>query len=240
MILEIDFGNTRIKWRLRTSEEVASLSYAQDLDDFAAQMKAVVGEVRSCRIALVQSAVDQRDRVEQLIRDRFACPVLFASSTAFLAGVVNGYELHEQLGVDRWLALVAGYRLVSKACVVIDAGTAITSDFVSQEGVHLGGLISPGKRLQHSFLKNTTGLHAEGALLYGGPQRNTADCISSGVATLFKGYVTEIKTQAQQHLGDDFVVLLTGGDAAYMAALLPDAMIVDDLVFRGLGLSCPL
>ena len=66
------------------------------------------------------------------IRDRlFPVSALVASSGKQLAGVRNGYLDYQRLGLDRWLALVAAHHLAKKACLVIDLGTAVTSDPVS-------------------------------------------------------------------------------------------------------------
>ena len=46
--------------------------------------------------------------------------------------------------------------------------------------------------------------------------------------------------QARELLGNDFMVFLTGGDAALVADVLPEARAVADLVFIGLGLACPI
>ncbi|MBL0922338.1 MAG: type III pantothenate kinase, partial [Phycisphaerales bacterium] len=51
------------------------------------------------------------------------------------------------VGQDRLLAALAAFEGVKQACVVVDAGTAVTVDFVDGEGVFQGGAIAPGASL---------------------------------------------------------------------------------------------
>lgn len=49
-----------------------------------------------------------------------------------------------RVGVDRLLCCLAAFRMAEQACIVVDAGTAVTVDFVDGQGVHHGGAIAPG------------------------------------------------------------------------------------------------
>jgi type III pantothenate kinase len=73
------------------------------------------------------------------------------------------------LGVDRWLALLAAWSERGSACLVVDAGSAMTLDFVSGHGRHLGGYIVPGLNLmQRSLFTGTAGARIQ-------PQSRDAD-----------------------------------------------------------------
>jgi len=50
----------------------------------------------------------------------------------------------QRVGIDRLLCCLAAFKMAEQACIVIDAGTAITVDFVDGEGTHHGGAIAPG------------------------------------------------------------------------------------------------
>src|SRR5690606_12310751 len=80
----------------------------------------------------------------------------FALSQINAAGVVNGYERPEQLGADRWLAILAGFSRAKRASVIVDCGSAITLDLVSARGEHLGGYIAPGLTLMRRALLGNT------------------------------------------------------------------------------------
>ncbi|NNE38037.1 MAG: type III pantothenate kinase, partial [Gammaproteobacteria bacterium] len=58
-----------------------------------------------------------------------------------VSGVTNGYKYVDQLGVDRWMAIIAAWNIVQNNVMVVDIGSAMTIDLVNKEGVHLGGYI---------------------------------------------------------------------------------------------------
>ena len=75
------------------------------------------------------------------------------------AGVTNAYPDVSQLGIDRWLALIAAWNKYHAPVCVAGCGTAVTLDVVDGDGYHLGGLIFPGLRLmQQSLITHTHGI----------------------------------------------------------------------------------
>ena len=102
-----------------------------------------------------------RVRVEgQLARWRL--PIEWLHATAGAGGVVNRYATPAQLGPDRWASLVAARRralhepAARRACIVVNAGTAVTIDALDADGVFQGGLILPGIRLMLQALADNT------------------------------------------------------------------------------------
>jgi type III pantothenate kinase len=91
------------------------------------------------------------------VRERWGLPVRFAA-TQLQAGMVrNGYHDFRQLGVDRWLAIIAAVDQIAGSVCIVDAGTAITIDAVAAGGAHLGGYIIPGLDLMRLSLDEETG-----------------------------------------------------------------------------------
>ncbi|WP_372438925.1 type III pantothenate kinase, partial [Pandoraea sputorum] len=131
----------------------------------------------------------------------------------------NGYDEYERLGLDRWLALVAGYHLARRACLVIDLGTAVTSDFVDLTGLHLGGFICPGIPLMRNQLPTHTrrirydDAAAERALVGLGPGHSTAEAVERGCSLMLRGFVQAQLERARSYWGEHFDVFITGGDA---------------------------
>lgn len=246
MLLELDCGNTLIKWRLLDSEgRVRDRDMAPDLVELQRLLGGQEREIRGCRLVSVRSAEETQLIMDQLTSWLKLHPLLARASDA-LAGVTNGYEDCTKLGMDRWLALVAGYELCKRACVVIDLGTAVTVDFVDADGIHLGGYIAPGSKLLRTALVRHTRLvrydeQPLGDLQLPKPGKSTGEAVEYGCDLMLSGFVREQLRIAQQLLGDSIVVILTGGDAARMAELLPGGChVIGDLVFQGLALACPL
>lgn len=157
MILELDCGNSLIKWRVieGAARSVAG-GLAESDDALVEQLTSQQAlPVRACRLVSVRSEQETSQLVARL-EQLFPVSALVASSGKQLAGVRNGYLDYQRLGLDRWLALVAAHHLAKKACLVIDLGTAVTSDLVAADGVHLGGYICPGMTLMRSQLRTHT------------------------------------------------------------------------------------
>ncbi|SDU27680.1 type III pantothenate kinase [Halopseudomonas salegens] len=246
MLLELDCGNTLIKWRLLDREgRVRDRDMAPDLVELQRLLGGQEREIRGCRLVSVRSEEETRVVMDQLTSWLKLHPVL-ARSTTELAGVRNGYSDVTRLGMDRWLALVAGYSICQRACVVIDLGTAVTVDFVAADGQHMGGFIAPGTGLLRSSLQRHTrlirydqGLHSD--LRSPTPGSNTAEAVEYGCELMLAGFVREQLRIATQLLGNKVLVILTGGDATRMAEMLPsECNVINDLVFEGLALACPM
>jgi type III pantothenate kinase len=246
MILELDCGNTLIKWRLLDrGGRVRDGDMAPDLIELQRLLGAQERDIHGCRLVSVRSEAETQIIVDQLFR-WLKRPPMVARAAEELMGVRNGYADYRRLGMDRWLALVAGYQLAAGPCVVIDLGTAVTSDFVDLNGKHLGGFIAPGSKLLRATLLEHTRLvryedKATWDLLDPSPGMNTAEAVECGCGLMLSGFVQEQLRVAHRLLGEDPAVILTGGDAASMTGLLAGrAQVVPDLVFRGLALACPM
>lgn len=247
MILELDCGNTFIKWRLLVGGP--STVSAEGVVDSDQALVQVVREqsltLRACRLVSVRSD-DETAQLIALLEQAFAVECRIAHSALELAGVRNGYEEYQRLGLDRWLAVVGAYQLVGGACLVIDLGTAVTSDFVAADGEHIGGFICPGVPLMRTQLRTHTRRtrydadEASRALRGLVPGRATAEAVERGCLLMLQGFVSTQLAMAAELLGDSFAVFLTGGDAALVESVIPAARVVPDLVFIGLAIACPI
>jgi len=246
MILELDCGNSSVKWRVITVSDgslvaqgvaVQPVDMVRDLSDQCAR------NISRCRLVSVRGDAETGE-MANLISESLGIDVARVCASAATAGVVNGYYDQQRLGADRWLAIIAAYEMCRGACLVIDLGTAITVDLVGQDGVHLGGYITPGIALLRSqLLAHTRRVHyspAEvgAALANSAPGRSTAEGVERGCLTMVRSYVVTQIGFAGDRLGKDITVYVTGGDAALVSDL-PGVRCVSDLVFRGLAIACP-
>ncbi len=246
MILELDCGNSFIKWRVLNGNISVCGGVA---DTNAALVSAVLAHaalrVRHCRLVSVRSD-DETAALIAMLETSFGVEVLSAQPARAVAGVRNGYEDFERLGLDRWLALLGGFELAKGACLILDFGTAVTSDFVAADGAHIGGFICPGLPLMRSQLRTHTrrirydNVLAEQALHSCTPGRSTAEAVERGCLLMLRGFVMTQLQLAHEYWGDDLVVFLTGGDAGLVADVVPEAKLVQDLVFVGLAVACPI
>ncbi|HEX4124161.1 MAG TPA: type III pantothenate kinase [Tepidisphaeraceae bacterium] len=124
-------------------------------------------------------------------------------------------ENPEQTGVDRVLNVAAAYEQLEKACVVVDAGSAVTIDCCNDKGEFLGGAIFPGVALLLESLHNRIPHlpQVEMARPDGLIGRSTAEAIRQGVFHGIRGLVKETVEGFAESLGQWPELISTGGDA---------------------------
>lgn len=248
MILELDCGNSFIKWRV-LGEDVRRVIGEGVVDSDLALLESLKGlkglSLLHCRLVSVRTA-EETSALISLLTEAFGVSVVCATPAREMSGVRNGYEEFERLGLDRWLAILGGFHLASGACLVLDFGTAVTADFIAGDGEHLGGFICPGMPLMRNQLRTHTrrirygDLAAERALESLVPGRTTVEAVERGCLLMLRGFVLTQLELARNYWGEDFAVFLTGGDADLVSEIVPEARVVPDLVFVGLAMACPL
>lgn len=240
MKLLLDVGNTRLKWCTQVQGSFGEV-YGCDYRKFDWMQDLQQGwESMPTPDTIAIASVSQPEVVANLARlFRIIWPVrnpIIAQSGQSAFGVTNAYSQPEKLGVDRWLALLAAYHYYPGPACVVDCGTAITVDAIKKEGNHLGGLICPGLRLmKHSLASNTADLSLtdrQGEVCLA---QDTQAAIANGSTIAAIGLIEQVMSQ----LGEDYRLILTGGDAQCIARLLSRSFILDSaLVLKGLALYC--
>jgi type III pantothenate kinase len=238
-ILAIDVGNSRMKWGLRGPHGWITLGVTPNGDIGSLSLRDWQNLPRPMRVVGVNVAGEAaRVRVEaQLTRWRLAPEWLTAADAA--CGVTNRYARPAQLGADRWASLVAA-RLRSvaadlppRACVVVNAGTAVTIDSLDADGVFRGGLILPGMRLMlQALAENTSALKSEPGEFRKFPD-NTPDALYSGAMQAICGAVEQMRRQTDAAAARVRVYLAGGAAAEIGPHLNPPVEVVDNLVLEG-------
>ena len=148
------------------------------------------------------------------------------------------YKTPETLGKDR-IAVVAGgtYLYPGRDLLIIDAGTAITYEFVTKDGIYHGGNISPGLQMRYKALNYFTSrlphpdFKDQDELL----GKSTEEAIHAGIQW---GMVNEIEGYINRLEADfpEILILFTGGDANFFVKKLKKRIFVDlNLVLTGLN-----
>ena len=152
--------------------------------------------------------------------------------------IANLYETPETLGKDRIAVAVGANELFpNQNVLVIDAGTAITYDFVSAENQYLGGNISPGLQMRFKALNQFTDKLplVDSSAYFSEIGKNTKEAIRGGVQNgiLFEIEKT-IEIFAEKY--EDLQVILTGGDSAFLSQMLnADVLVHLNLTLIGLN-----
>ncbi len=232
-MLLLDAGNSRLKWALarngawlqRGMLDLAKLgSLRQVFSALPPPHRILASNVAGAR------AAEQLRAACAL----WPCPVEFVTAQREQCGVRNGYAQPAQLGSDRWAALIAAWRRVNGACVVVNCGTATTVDALSCEGEFLGGLILPGLEMMRRSLAAGTAQLKESVGQWSAFPRNTADAVYSGAIQATAGAVSR---QHELLQAPDAPCVLGGGAADEIEPRLPHPVIrMDDMVLQGLQL----
>lgn len=187
------------------------------------------------------SSVLDRQRqslLDQSLTQYFDSPVTRFNAEASRLGVTNGYQQPQNLGVDRWLALIGAGASVDGDCMVIDAGTAITLDLLTQGGLHLGGAILPGlnttrKRFKQIF--SHIDFSDPGIEQTAEPGSSTEQAIHIDYAQDTIQYLARLVDEWRRCFENETELLITGGDAGQIQRIMGlGNRILPDLVFRGM------
>ena len=219
MILLADFGNTRVKAAVL---ENGRLRHVDDM------MKVDVDGGLWCSVHPLDSGVVEWMTAHGMKPLTPNTPV----------PLKNAYSSPETLGMDRLAAAVGAWSLKpGHDLLVVDAGTAVTYDFVSADGIYKGGNIAPGIGLRLRSLHEHTGalplVSAQGEIPMFGKDTETAirSGVINGMRHELEGYIAEICS-----ISPSLLVFLTGGDAEFFDIKAKSSIFaVPDLVLLGLA-----
>ncbi|NLO50509.1 MAG: type III pantothenate kinase [Bacteroidales bacterium] len=231
--LVIDFGNTLTKTAVYSGDDEIFFSSTPHL---TIDQLEKVRQAHAPVYAIAAGVVDMPDAARQYLIQNFH----FTEFTHLTAiPIQNLYKTPETLGLDRLaVAVYAGVVFAGTPCLVIDAGTCVTWDFVDADSCYRGGGITPGLTMRyralHTFTERlplVTDQNFEG--LAG---TTTQESIQAGVAL---GIVAEMEGIIQRFVFDhpNLKVLITGGDRNFFAKKLKSNIFaIPNLVLRGLNI----
>lgn len=243
-VLAVSVGNTTTALGLVAGMEITHHRSAPSRD--AAEVAAAAGaildgvEIEPDAILLASVNAAHADLIAPALRERTGLHLeRFGASLP----IPIAAELAEpgKVGQDRLLAALGAFATVQQACIVIDAGTALTVDFVDGAGVFHGGAIIPGGQMMLDALHKNTGALPLLTLAdmpdplepFG---RSTEHAMFLGVRAAVRGSVRYLAERYADFYEAYPQVVATGGDAALL--LSGDELIehtVPDLVLRGIA-----
>jgi type III pantothenate kinase len=235
MNLVIDIGNTRIR---AATFEGAELIHSTIDDSQGTEvlnfLKTINKKFKRCIISAVTEIPKKFKALEKYLETK---PLILDDTT--LVPFTNRYATKKTLGKDR-IAAVAGASFLysGKNILIIDAGTAITYDFITEKKEYLGGNISPGLTMRFKALNIYTA-HLpliDASDKFGLLGNNTMMAIRNGVQN---GLVYELNAYIEtfNNKYDNLVVILTGGDAYFFENKLKKTIfVVSNLTLIGLNI----
>ncbi len=242
--LTVDAGNSRVKLVLwgagAAGEPLARAALAWDAALAGGLAAFLAPHARPARAAL--ASVGAEDASAALARA--LAPLVERLSLAPPHGLANETRDPGGVGLDRLYAARGALELVGGPALVVDAGTALTVDAVTDArgGAFLGGAIAPGPELLARALAAETGGPARlprveplpGAHALG---RDTREAIRAGVAVGLRGAARALVEGVAHEAGlESAPLVLAGGARAFLEDAFPGRSVraCDDLVPRGL------
>ena len=240
MLLAVDVGNTQTHfgvfdgedlvehWRIATEAEATT-------DEIAARVAGLLA-LRGVGLdavdgAIVSSVVPQLTPGYAAMCERYLDIDCLLVGPGVRTGMPIRLDNPRELGADRLVNAVAAWARFGNACAVVDFGTAVTFDAVSDEGEYLGGVIGPGVAISMEALAERTAKLPPIEL--GEPPgetsvigRSTQASLQSGIVYGFAGAVDAIARRVQRELGTDCDFIATGGHAH---AIIPYCEMVDEV-----------
>lgn len=216
MKLLIDIGNTRLKWALaRDGQFIDSGATVHGGEPARTITQLPASNPAAVWIAHVMGATHEHALIDAIQSHCKQAPS-FARSSAEWRGLRNAYREPQRLGVDRWLAMIAGWHAQRGAACIANAGTALTVDVIAADGRHLGGIIAAGLAAQQRAVLGTTrfemrAAHVDSDNLLG---TDTESCVRQGAQLCCAGAIDRAASLAEMGA----LHVLTGGDAS---TLLP-------------------
>lgn len=204
--LLMDIGNSRIKYATssnlhRTTAQTAD-TVSEILEIHPNLQRIIFASVRNSN--LIQQTIDICDAQNIAVKQ--------VTTEAITFGIKCAYQEYPNLGIDRWLAVLACRVHTKLPVAVIDAGTAVTCDIVV-DSQHIGGWIAPG----YTMMQQAVTSNAD--RVFGNQIRQTTlglglgteDCVNMGCLALLQGIVHSC-ISTLQYYGDDYRIYLCGGD----------------------------
>lgn len=211
--LVIDIGNSRTKIALFNQHD---LMFNVPVDQLTTDhVKMLKDEYAQLNKAILSSVKPDDDELKLFLAENFGQFIELNEQTSL--PIENLYETPETLGKDRLAAAIGANELFpDQNLLVIDAGTAITYDLVSEKNQFMGGNISPGMEMRFKALNQFTGKlplvsYKDDWQMIG---RNTTEAIRAGVQN---GILSEI-THTIDYFNRNYQnlqIIMTGGDSIF-------------------------
>lgn len=234
MNLIIDIGNTKTKVAVFKDNEMICTKTC----DFPSNsfIDNLLLEFPSIENSIISSVRQNSEEMVFLLESRCRKVIFFNSEVP--VPLENLYESKNTLGPDRLAACVGASVLYpNQNLLVIDAGTAITFDFVNAQSQYLGGTISLGLTMRfkalHEFTQKLPLLSFNEAYHLIG--KNTTDAIVSGVQN---GLLFEVESYIQKtnEIYPELEVILTGGDSAFIkSSICKKSNLHPEILLKGLN-----
>ena len=224
MILVIDVGNTHTivgvydnkkllsYWRISTDLNKTEDEYGMLVKNLLSNSNLSLSNIKSVVISCVIPQVSWI--LKKMSTDYFKVSALIVGP-GIKTEICIKIDDPKEVGADRIVNAIAAYKLYGGPVIIVDFGTATTFCAVNADGVYLGGAIAPGLEISVEALFEKTAKLPKIELIK--PKHsigsNTIMAMQSGMFFGYLGLINELIRRFKRELGEDSVVVATGGQA---------------------------
>ena len=231
MNIVADIGNSQIKIAIDRENNISRVKAFQS-DDFTCIKKYLKSLGYDNKPYLFYSSVLGANYDKNLIKilKSFFEKIIAFKSTRSLLSTTNSYKKASRLGSDRWAQIVAAKNIFKKDCIIVSCGSAISIDFVTNDGAHKGGfLLSGAERYIKCFsdihnLKNFKLTQTKRNNLL---QTDTAQQINVGYRTMISTSVQKAYEEFKKTIKARPIVIVSGGYAQQISSYIEINNIVE-------------
>ncbi len=224
MILAIDVGNTHTVvgvyddkkllsyWRISTDLNKTEDEYGMLVKNLLSNSNLALSDIKSVVISCVIPPVSWI--LKKMSIDYFKVSALIVGP-GIKTGICIKTDNPKEVGADRIVNAIAAYKLYGGPVIIVDFGTATTFCAVDADGIYLGGAIAPGLEISVEALFEKTAKLPKIEIIK--PKHsigsNTITAMQSGMFFGYLGLINELIRRFKRELGEDSVVVATGGQA---------------------------
>jgi len=239
VLLAVDLGNTNINLAVfQKNRLLRRFSIITSRASYYPELKKIF-KCYKIRDAIISSVVPGSTAILRKELGRLLAKRPLVTGSNINIPIINRYRQPRQVGQDRLVNAYAAICLYGAPSIVVDFGTAVTFDVISRKREYLGGMILPGLGLSLDALAARTALLPRVKLKK--PKefigRDTASSMLSGLVWGFSALTSGLISSIKNKIGQDAVVILTGGDSVLLARYIRENYCLDtDLTLKGLNL----
>jgi len=233
-ILYLDIGNSHIKLARKKGIEWEILYKVSN--GSAESISEVIKDYPDTELLLISSV--RRDILNKLL-DALQFVDVKVLTTTLIDRVNLDYTSPETLGMDRYLTCYGAISATDNDVICIDAGTACTVDWITNERIYRGGVIMPGLKLFHKVIDNefpelpSVDYH----LPHNWPGKTTEESVQWGTGGSFVMAIEGFIRKYKEHIESEADLFITGGDSLYLMENLQSSLSVyhrPHLLFDGM------
>lgn len=229
--LAVDIGNTRVKAAVFDGDRIVEV-FSSEEAEFETRLREVVTRLR------VAHGIASSTSNQPVLLSGFEGVKMIQLDHSTPLPIEIEYDTPETLGHDRIAGVTGAHHLFPDSTVfVVDAGTCVTYDLITEDGIFVGGNIAPGLNMRLKAMHEYTArlplvVRTDEMALFG---KSTSGALQfgaqNGILLEIEGYLRRLETEY-----GEVRTVITGGDAAYFADRLKTEIFVrPNLVLVGLN-----